>query len=68
MLSFSSTSTPKSFSGLLLSHSAQSVLVFGSAPPHMQDLALGLVELHAVHEGSHAAQPACNVLAGFLCL
>jgi len=31
--------------------SAQTVLVFGVAPTHVQDLALGLVELYAVHAG-----------------
>ena len=31
--------------------SAQPVLVFGIALTHVQDLALGLVELHAVHAG-----------------
>jgi len=33
----------------LKSLSAKTVLVFGIAPTHVQDLALGLVELHAVH-------------------
>ncbi|KAK4832374.1 hypothetical protein QYF61_022229 [Mycteria americana] len=31
--------------------SAQPVFVLGIAPPHVQDLALGLVELHEVHTG-----------------
>jgi len=31
--------------------SAQPVLVFGIAPTHVQDLVLGLAELHAVHTG-----------------
>ena len=31
--------------------SAQPVLVFGITLTHVQDLALGLVELHAVHAG-----------------
>jgi len=33
--------------------STQPVLVFGIALTHVQDLALSLVELHAVHAGSH---------------
>jgi len=37
--------------GALKPLSAQPVLVFGIALTHMQDLALGLVELHAVHAG-----------------
>ncbi|PKU40783.1 testosterone 17-beta-dehydrogenase 3-like [Limosa lapponica baueri] len=48
MLSFSSTNTPKSFSsGLLSSHSLPN-FVPGIATSQMQDLALDLVELHAV--------------------
>jgi len=46
MLSFSSTSTPKSFSSGLLSIHLWSRLI---APTHVQDLALGLVNLHEVH-------------------
>ena len=33
--------------------SAQSVFVLAIAPPHVQDLALGLVELHEVPMGPH---------------
>ncbi|GAB0206720.1 mitochondrial enolase superfamily member 1 [Grus japonensis] len=32
--------------------STQPIVVLGNAPTHVQDLALGLVELHAVHTGS----------------
>jgi len=42
------------------------VLVFGIAPTHTQDLALGLVELHAVHAGP-PLQPV-KVPKGFLLL
>jgi len=52
MLSFSSTSTPKSFSGLLSSHSPPSLyLCLGLPRPTLQDPALGLVELYVVHAG-----------------
>lgn len=49
MSEFSSTSTPKSSTGVLSIHS--SVLMFGIAPTQVQDLALGLPELHVVHTG-----------------
>jgi len=53
MASFSSTSTPKSFSSGLLSipSSALPVLILGVAPTQVQDPALGLVEPHEVHVG-----------------
>ncbi|KAK4831337.1 hypothetical protein QYF61_017468 [Mycteria americana] len=54
MLSFSSTNTPKSFSSgraALNPFSAQPVFVLGIAPTHVQDLALGPVELHEVRTG-----------------
>ncbi|KAK4830147.1 hypothetical protein QYF61_008635 [Mycteria americana] len=63
MLSFSSTNIPKSFSsGLLSIHSPPSfglprprcrtfVFVLWIAPTQVQDLALGLAELHEVHTG-----------------
>ncbi|KAK4824302.1 hypothetical protein QYF61_013047, partial [Mycteria americana] len=49
---FSSTSTPKSFcTGLLSIHSFPSLLTLGIALTQVQDLALGLVELHGVRMG-----------------
>ncbi|KAK4832903.1 hypothetical protein QYF61_026546 [Mycteria americana] len=52
LLSFLSTNTPKSFSSgraALNPFSAQPVFVLGIVPTHVQDLALGPVELHEVH-------------------
>ena len=48
MPSFSSTSTPKSFSAGLLSIPSSPVLILGAALTQVQDLALGLVELHEI--------------------
>ena len=50
MSHLSPTSTPKSFFTRLLSI-PHSVLKLGIAPTQVQDLALGLVELHEVHMG-----------------
>ncbi|GAB0188195.1 cAMP-dependent protein kinase inhibitor alpha [Grus japonensis] len=69
MLSFSSINTPKSFSsGLLSIHSSPSLyLIPGVALTHVQDLALGLVELHAVHTGP-PLKPVKIPLDGIPCL
>ena len=53
MLSLSSTNTPKSFSQGLLSFSTQPVFVLGIGPTQVQDLVVGLFELHEVGMRPH---------------
>ena len=49
MSNYSSTSILKSSSGLLSPVISQFVLILRIAPTHVQDLALGLVELGEIH-------------------
>lgn len=51
MSSFSSTSTPKSFLSALNPFIPLPVLIAMISPTQVQDLGLGLVQLHKVHMG-----------------